>query len=78
MRTCVVYGGADLRTQMGQLERGCHLLVATPGRLADMIERGRIGLGLLRIICREKIILTFHGLYTAVHSTAPLFPLLVL
>jgi superfamily II DNA/RNA helicase len=46
MRTCVVYGGADLRTQMGQLERGCHLLVATPGRLADMIERGRIGLGM--------------------------------
>lgn len=46
LRTCVVYGGADLRTQMMSLERGCHLLVATPGRLGDMIERGRIGLGM--------------------------------
>lgn len=40
-----MYGGADLRTQMMSLERGCHLLVATPGRLGDMIERGRIALG---------------------------------
>lgn len=29
---------------MNDLDRGCHLLVATPGRLLDMIERGKIGL----------------------------------
>ena len=29
---------------MQDLERGCHLLVATPGRLVDMLERGKIGL----------------------------------
>jgi len=38
------YGGADVRQQMQDLERGCHLLVATPGRLVDMLERGKIGL----------------------------------
>uniref|UniRef100_A0A671V1W5 RNA helicase n=1 Tax=Sparus aurata TaxID=8175 RepID=A0A671V1W5_SPAAU len=44
VRPCVVYGGADIGQQIRDLERGCHLLVATPGRLVDMIERGKIGL----------------------------------
>ena len=44
MRPCVVYGGADIGGQIRDLERGCHLLVATPGRLVDMLERGRVGL----------------------------------
>ncbi|KAL8574811.1 putative ATP-dependent RNA helicase an3 [Nucella lapillus] len=44
LRPCVVYGGADIGAQMRDLDRGCHLLVATPGRLVDMIERGKIGL----------------------------------
>ncbi|XP_070173554.1 ATP-dependent RNA helicase DDX3X-like isoform X2 [Littorina saxatilis] len=44
LRPCVVYGGADIGAQMRDLDRGCHLLVATPGRLVDMMERGKIGL----------------------------------
>ena len=40
----MVYGGADIGGQIRDLEKGCHLLVATPGRLVDMLERGRIGL----------------------------------
>lgn len=44
VRPCVVYGGADIGSQIRDLERGCHLLVATPGRLVDMLERGRVGL----------------------------------
>ena len=38
----VVYGGAEIRPQIAALERGCALLVATPGRLCDLIERGKI------------------------------------
>jgi ATP-dependent RNA helicase DDX3X len=44
VRPCVVYGGADIGAQLRQIERGCDLLVATPGRLVDLIERGRISL----------------------------------
>jgi ATP-dependent RNA helicase DDX3X len=40
----VIYGGADVRDQLRQIERGCDLLVATPGRLVDLIERGRIAM----------------------------------
>ncbi len=48
VRPCVVYGGADIGGQIRELERGCHLLVATPGRLVDMLERGRVGLDLCK------------------------------
>lgn len=44
VRPCVVYGGADIGGQLKELDRGCHLLVATPGRLVDMLDRGRVGL----------------------------------
>ena len=48
VRPCVVYGGADIGTQMRDLTRGCHLLVATPGRLVDMIERGKVAMDHVR------------------------------
>lgn len=48
VRPCVVYGGADIGAQIRDLERGCLLLVATPGRLVDMLERGRVGLDMCR------------------------------
>ncbi|SCV03816.1 LAME_0H13454g1_1 [Lachancea meyersii CBS 8951] len=44
VRPCVVYGGADIGSQIKELTRGCDLLVATPGRLSDLLERGRISL----------------------------------
>lgn len=44
VKTCVAYGGADIGTQIRNLARGCDLLVATPGRLNDLLERGKISL----------------------------------
>jgi len=34
-----VYGGASVREQADQIKRGAHIVVATPGRLIDLIER---------------------------------------
>ena len=48
VRPCVCYGGADIGSQIHDIERGCHLLVATPGRLVDMMERGRISVENIR------------------------------
>jgi len=48
IRPVVVYGGADVRTQFRELERGCDLLVATPGRLMDLIDRARCSVQLVR------------------------------
>ncbi|KAJ3054461.1 DEAD-box ATP-dependent RNA helicase, partial [Rhizophlyctis rosea] len=44
VKPAVVYGGADTGPQVRQLQEGGHLLVATPGRLVDMIERGVVSL----------------------------------
>ncbi len=49
-----MYGGSDIGEQMRTLERGCHLLVATPGRLVDMMERGRIGLENVRFLVLDE------------------------
>lgn len=40
----MVYGGQEPRLQLREIERGCDLLVGTPGRLVDFTERGRISL----------------------------------
>jgi len=44
--TCV--GGMDYRTERRALERGAHIVVGTPGRLRDHIERGGLDLSGLR------------------------------
>ncbi|KAK2498878.1 hypothetical protein MC885_004216 [Smutsia gigantea] len=54
VRPCVVYGGADICQQIRDLECGCHLLVATPGRLVDMMERGKIGLDFCRYLVLDE------------------------
>ena len=54
VRPCVVYGGADIGSQLRQIERGCDLLVATPGRLVDLIERGRISLANIRYLVLDE------------------------
>lgn len=53
-RPCVVYGGADVGAQMRDLDRGCHILVATPGRLVDFLERGKIGLSFIRYVVLDE------------------------
>ncbi|KAK1127173.1 hypothetical protein K0M31_003722 [Melipona bicolor] len=42
LKTVVVYGGTSINYQRGKLFAGCHILVATPGRLLDFVEKGRI------------------------------------
>ncbi|CAN0296716.1 unnamed protein product, partial [Ectocarpus fasciculatus] len=50
----VIYGGADVRSQFRELERGCDLLVATPGRLVDLLERGRISLACIQFLVLDE------------------------
>lgn len=50
--SCV--GGMDMRRERRDLARGCHILVATPGRLRDHIERGSADLGWVRNVVLDE------------------------
>lgn len=39
LRPCVVYGGAPMSEQIADLRRGCDILIGTPGRLVDLMDR---------------------------------------
>ena len=54
VRPAVVYGGADIGSQMRQIELGCDILSATPGRLVDLMERGRISLANIRYLVLDE------------------------
>ncbi|CEP13816.1 hypothetical protein [Parasitella parasitica] len=49
-----VYGGAGIAGQIRELERGCDILVATPGRLHDLIDRGKIDLSSVRYLILDE------------------------
>ena len=48
VRTLVIFGGVSEKPQIEALRNGCDLLVATPGRLLDLAERGLLDLGQVR------------------------------
>ena len=50
--TCV--GGMDQRTERRALDRGTHIVVATPGRLCDHIKRGNIDMSALRAVVLDE------------------------
>ncbi|GAX80541.1 hypothetical protein CEUSTIGMA_g7979.t1 [Chlamydomonas eustigma] len=54
IRAVVIYGGAPVVNQLRELEKGCDILVATPGRLSDLIERGRVALNCIRFLCLDE------------------------
>jgi ATP-dependent RNA helicase RhlE len=43
-RSVIVMGGANIRTQIADMRRGATVVIATPGRLLDLIERGAVNL----------------------------------
>jgi len=54
MRVVPVYGGEDIRTQLRQLDTAPQIIVATPGRLIDLIERGKIELGAVDFLVLDE------------------------
>ncbi|MBN1953133.1 MAG: DEAD/DEAH box helicase [Bacteroidales bacterium] len=49
-----VYGGASIDQQISALKRGVHIVVATPGRLRDLISRRRIVLTEVRTLVLDE------------------------
>ena len=54
VRITAVYGGAPMGRQIDALRRGADVVVATPGRLVDLIERGACTLGNVRVTVLDE------------------------
>ncbi|KAH9326737.1 hypothetical protein KI387_006915, partial [Taxus chinensis] len=54
VKVVVVYGGAPVHQQLRELEKGVDILVATPGRLVDLLERARVSLSMVRYLALDE------------------------
>lgn len=57
LKSTAVYGGAEVREQIGDLKRGTHILCATPGRLIDILtmQSGKlISLQRVSFVCCDE------------------------
>ncbi|XP_065903723.1 ATP-dependent RNA helicase DDX4-like [Dysidea avara] len=54
IKCVVVYGGTSVGYQLSVLERGCHILVATPGRLVDFLNRKKVILDNLKYFILDE------------------------
>lgn len=52
LASCV--GGMDMRTERRTLERGAHIVVATPGRLRDHIQRGSLDMSDIKAVVLDE------------------------
>jgi probable ATP-dependent RNA helicase DDX4 len=60
IKVCKAYGGTATRAQGERIESGCHVLVATPGRLMDFVEKSIVSFCDLKYLVR-KCFLQYHS-----------------
>ena len=54
LKSVAVYGGQAISLQLEAFQRGVHIIIATPGRLIDHIERGTVQLGRLQFVVLDE------------------------
>ena len=54
LRVLPVYGGSSIESQIRSLRNGVHIIVATPGRLIDLIHRGVVHLDHVRTVIMDE------------------------
>ncbi|MAI35661.1 MAG: DEAD/DEAH box helicase [Rhodopirellula sp.] len=53
-RQALVYGGVGQGQQVKELRRGIHILIATPGRLQDLMDQGHVNLDNIQIFVLDE------------------------
>ena len=54
LKVLPVYGGSSIESQIRSLKRGVHIIVATPGRLLDLMERKTVSLATIRNVVMDE------------------------
>ncbi len=75
LKVLEIYGGASIVEQMRALKSGAHIVVGTPGRVQDLINRGRLHLGEVKTFvldeADEMLNMGFVDDVTAIMEHAP-------
>ena len=53
-RTAVIFGGVNINPQIDRLRRGVDVVIATPGRLLDHVQRGTLDLSEVEILVLDE------------------------
>ena len=53
-KTVLVYGGVSMEDQIDKLKSGCDIIVGTPGRVVDMIERGHLKVDKIKTLILDE------------------------
>ena len=54
LKVLPVYGGSSIESQIRALKRGVHIIVATPGRLLDLMERKTVSLATIQNVVMDE------------------------
>ncbi|XP_026812649.1 ATP-dependent RNA helicase abstrakt [Rhopalosiphum maidis] len=54
LRSCLAIGGIPVFESLDVIKRGVHIMVATPGRLMDMLDKKMINLEVCRYLCMDE------------------------
>ena len=54
VKICPIYGGQKINKQINQLKRGVHIVVGTPGRVIDHIQRGTLRLRAVKMVVLDE------------------------
>jgi len=54
VRVCPIYGGEKINRQINQLRRGVHIVVGTPGRVIDHLNRGTLKLRAVSMVVLDE------------------------
>lgn len=54
IKIAAIYGGASIETQINKIKKGVHIVVATPGRLNDLIRRKKINISNIKYVLLDE------------------------
>lgn len=54
LRCCLAIGGVPVSESLDVINRGVHIMVATPGRLMDMLDKKMVRLDVCRYLCMDE------------------------
>jgi ATP-dependent RNA helicase DDX41 len=54
IKSCLCIGGIDIKYQIEEISKGCHIIVGTPGRLSDLLNKKRLEHSMCKLIVIDE------------------------